>query len=72
MNFYVHNFAFFSITEQSRSLDFSGGFKKVSDKNLIEMQKKYLLIKEQYRKDRVYTMHVHTRTHTYSVSAHKG
>lgn len=28
MNFYVHNFAFFSITEQSRSLDFSGGFKK--------------------------------------------
>lgn len=47
MNLYVHNFAFFSITEQRRSLDFSGGFDKVSDKNMIEMQKKYLLIKKQ-------------------------
>lgn len=44
MNLYVHNFAFFSITEQRRLLNFSGGFNKVSDKNLIEMQKKYVLI----------------------------
>lgn len=64
MNLHVHNFAFFSITEQRRSLDFSGGFDKVSDKNMIEMQKKYLLIKKQWRKDKgLYNACTHTHAH---------